>query len=1126
MMESVQAQSIHITETKPLCSASHAENGLDDISKQLENELLYGGGDDGEALSDDALSEDSYRLRVSDDENGDEKVDASKRVENHDNNIDKTELTESNPEVLGTNSKSLQLDKITNGEKDSDKRGNNTEDFAENFQVEQDNYREDQANFSPERCSELNNPEVPESSTSQAKKIIFVKPHADLSDISSDSNDHHDDDETRQNDVEDVGDSPKVVPTSRASSPSEERPESESVEDPSKGESSDASLHDNEKIDSEAVPTPPNTESNHAILENGLENDEEPEKESDEQPKDVSKSGTDEKDCPSLSTDEEPLMEKSEDLVETSTDPVVVVDENSKDESIKSDHSASATDKAIEGANPSPSLECGETISDAESEAIADQNDFSDTKDNDQASASKRRLSSSENDTTAPSKIACVEPQEKPEVTDDAIEILDEADEPAEKSDAANTILKSLLAEPKRSKSNDEIIDLDDDNTADSMSSGVSHSANDSLPTSDITTDRPKQVSAVKETNSEILDDSRTRRTRRSRGDAQLATGKEIVTRAKREAAQKAEVTVRKNIVTLNNDTDSDSQDSMVPYTPKQKVQSPSSLKRNMESDERLDLATAKKLKTDIEKENAQTKPEPIKTESKKTFDSVRRFFLRDNKEKLKKLTQEQLEELFIQKIVETITMREEIGKLREKAKISERNQEAIRVKCQQLSKQINDFEMVLNRFSADRRNSATGNATPIKINRSVGLQVNFLTDHGVQNLRQLQAAGKGVQTKILPKPPVNGSIPPQVEDPNARRGIKVRSPRRTDVPGVAPVSAAVQNTLQTQPLVSTVTPSSLSLTKPVETRTTTASTGQPIHHVVINGVTNSITRTKVLTPNNKGNANLIDLTDEPEKKQSAPPPLTAIITTTAGPTHVPKAPGRYQRVIPATTAVTIPQSALRVVQPAGQPTPTALVNNMSTIGGIPRFVVMQPGRQLVVANNNNPVRATTTTRPALTNIAYASVPTMANGTVRVVPTSGTTVQLYKHPAPLPDCITYKHDPSMKLPPPAPSLKISKVQHGIVLSWNMALNEKYAEIASYQLYAYQEITGMAPNTSNWKKVGDVRALPLPMACTLTQFSEGNNYYFAVRAVDTHSRYGQYSQPGNISLYGLSRERDG
>ena len=50
----------------------------------------------------------------------------------------------------------------------------------------------------------------------------------------------------------------------------------------------------------------------------------------------------------------------------------------------------------------------------------------------------------------------------------------------------------------------------------------------------------------------------------------------------------------------------------------------------------------------------------------------------------------------------------------------------------------------------------------------------------------------------------------------------------------------------------------------------------------------------------------------------------------------------------------------------------------------------------------------------------------------------------------------------------------------------MTLTDKYAEIVSYQLYAYQELSNSAPNAALWKKVGDVRALPLPMACTLTQ----------------------------------------
>lgn len=87
---------------------------------------------------------------------------------------------------------------------------------------------------------------------------------------------------------------------------------------------------------------------------------------------------------------------------------------------------------------------------------------------------------------------------------------------------------------------------------------------------------------------------------------------------------------------------------------------------------------------------------------------------------------------------------------------------------------------------------------------------------------------------------------------------------------------------------------------------------------------------------------------------------------------------------------------------------------------------------------------------------------------------------------------------------------------GLVLSWNMTFNTLYAEIQTYQLYAYQE-TNSPPATSHWKKVGDVRALPLPMACTLTQFIEGHKYHFAVRAVDVHNRLGPFSDPSSILL---------
>ncbi|BFZ17704.1 hypothetical protein BsWGS_20743 [Bradybaena similaris] len=123
-----------------------------------------------------------------------------------------------------------------------------------------------------------------------------------------------------------------------------------------------------------------------------------------------------------------------------------------------------------------------------------------------------------------------------------------------------------------------------------------------------------------------------------------------------------------------------------------------------------------------------------------------------------------------------------------------------------------------------------------------------------------------------------------------------------------------------------------------------------------------------------------------------------------------------------------------------------------------------------------------------------------------------------KHPAPLPSNMdTGNAPPTAKKRPPKPSLKISRVSQGIVLSWNMPSLFDVEKIASYQLYAYQESDSATPRSSLWKKVGEVTALPLPMACTLTQFQEGNKYHFAVRAVDQYGRCGSYSDPSSIYL---------
>lgn len=162
---------------------------------------------------------------------------------------------------------------------------------------------------------------------------------------------------------------------------------------------------------------------------------------------------------------------------------------------------------------------------------------------------------------------------------------------------------------------------------------------------------------------------------------------------------------------------------------------------------------------------------------------------------------------------------------------------------------------------------------------------------------------------------------------------------------------------------------------------------------------------------------------------------------------------------------------------------------------------------------------------PALQNgsSTICSLPqtTLRTGPVKLQSPPSTNVirtkTIIRHPAPLPPPPTPSVAVSRKPIPPKPQLSIRKSGQGIVLSWKLPFSlEHYEAIASYQLYAYQE-TSSPPNSDMWRKVGDVKALALPMACTLTQFADGNKYYFAVRAVDILKRIGPFSDPEPISL---------
>lgn len=107
--------------------------------------------------------------------------------------------------------------------------------------------------------------------------------------------------------------------------------------------------------------------------------------------------------------------------------------------------------------------------------------------------------------------------------------------------------------------------------------------------------------------------------------------------------------------------------------------------------------------------------------------------------------------------------------------------------------------------------------------------------------------------------------------------------------------------------------------------------------------------------------------------------------------------------------------------------------------------------------------------------------------------------------------------PVMPVQPPL-QLLITPADEGICLKWELGGTTTSFEAATaYELYSFAS-SSMEPspmlNSEAWQKVGDVVALPLPMACTLTSVLPNNVYYFIVRSKDRYNRCSEWSNVAN------------
>ncbi|XP_050439406.1 activating transcription factor 7-interacting protein 1-like [Adelges cooleyi] len=106
-------------------------------------------------------------------------------------------------------------------------------------------------------------------------------------------------------------------------------------------------------------------------------------------------------------------------------------------------------------------------------------------------------------------------------------------------------------------------------------------------------------------------------------------------------------------------------------------------------------------------------------------------------------------------------------------------------------------------------------------------------------------------------------------------------------------------------------------------------------------------------------------------------------------------------------------------------------------------------------------------------------------------------------------------------PPPVPKITLELTKDrphpAVMLLWDLDKDQITTPIKSFEVYSY-ELWDNAKKPKQWVLIGEVKALPLPMTCTLKLSSnKDKRFYFTVRARDVSGKFGPFSQPECVPL---------
>uniref|UniRef100_A0A336MYI0 CSON003060 protein n=1 Tax=Culicoides sonorensis TaxID=179676 RepID=A0A336MYI0_CULSO len=510
----------------------------------------------------------------------------------------------------------------------------------------------------------------------------------------------------------------------------------------------------------------------------------------------------------------------------------------------------------------------------------------------------------------------------------------------------------------------------------------------------------------------------------------------------------------------------------------------------------------------DVQTVELDPKPEDNSIQEKHQ-DTLPVEFLKKFKKSFQLMNRSDLEEFVLQKIVETIINKSELSEVRQKNEIQEQTISNQRQRIADLSKQFRDLEMVHNRVVKDLETKSSGLVTPVKITRAVGLQVS--QPRAKNEMYRQTYAQQPPNQRVPPFPSRSPQRPINISNNAVQTAQRMNMSLRQNIPQM---QQSTTQTIKTSPIRQI---GQMSQNTPAKMIALQKQQSLQRHQQIIqqNRIQNTIVARQNMTPQNtRTSLNL-----------SSPGRVINQSLNTSNPS--PNSSVLMRKVIrpgPASVQQAALQQDKTVQKPFIDLTDEEEMNSRTLSHNGVKIHVKTPAAlnssvppQLANGANRN-LQTTNINKTSIQRLPVQIQPktTQPNSQAQIIRrqiVAGVN-QKRVHPAPLPLVVNKVNNAAWKRPPPRPQIRINNIDAGIVISWTIHephLTEDFAEIVKYQIYAYQE-TNQPPATEAWRHVGDVKAMALPMAVTLTQFQEGQRYHFAVRAVDVHERAGTFSVP--------------